>query len=176
MDVIFLLGNMETKVIAATVELGVAAYVNEVERNTSWHDTDLVMAMADRVTGLTDKMCKLREENEGKEFKVKVNEEEYIDLLLACRTCFELMIGPPDRIVWEALRTAHPNKSIEDIDSKTNNMDRRTVAQTAHVVLDYLECYAPPNVLKEWMKHKKAPAISMFDSLAERCDGVSDDD
>ena len=76
MDVIFLLGNMETKVIAATVELGVAAYVNEVERNTSWHDTDLVMAMADRVTGLTDKMCKLREENEGKEIKVNVTEEE----------------------------------------------------------------------------------------------------
>ena len=170
MDVIFLLGNMETKVIAATVELGVAAYVNEVERNTSWHDTDLVMAMADRVTGLTDKMCKLREENEGKEFKVKVNEEEYIDLLLACRTCFELMIGPPDRVVWEAIKTVLPWVRPEEILHKTEEMDRRNVAQTAHVVLDYLECYAPPNVLDSWMKHKKPPAISMFESLVEQYD------
>ena len=171
MDVIFLLGSVESKVIAATADIGVAAYINEVEKDDPpEHIVSEVMFLADRVTNLTEKMHKLGVKNKKKNFKVSVSEEEYIDLLLACRTCFELMIGPPDRVVWEAIKTVLPWVSPEEILHKTEEMDRRNVAQTAHVVLDYLECYAPPNVLDSWMKHKKPPAISMFESLVEQYD------
>ena len=45
--------------------------------------------------------------------------------------------------------------------------DRKKMAHTAHVVLDFLECHASPEVMSIWIEERKDSAKTMLENVTD---------
>tara|TARA_Y100000310_G_scaffold173853_1_gene173992 strand:- start:51 stop:542 length:492 start_codon:yes stop_codon:yes gene_type:complete len=113
---------------------------------------------ADTVNRVTGEIMDSFEENNC---KVTLNDDEYVVMLIAVRGAFEAFMSLSEGGLKRMLNM------FTDKLQGCEKSDRKKMAHTAHVVLDFLECHATPKVMSEWIKERRDSARTMLENVTD---------
>jgi len=98
---------------------------------------------------------------EENDCKVTLADEEYIVMLIAVRGAFEAFMSLSEGGIKRML-----NMFTDELKG-CEKSDRKQMAHTAHVVLDFLECHASPRVMNIWIEERKDSAKTMLENVTD---------
>ena len=150
----FKMDESNLQVLIATADLGAMAFAYSDEQEKTENGCEFASTV-ERGTG--DMIDSFEDNNH----KVTLSKDDYIVLLIAVRGAFEAFMSLSDGGIKRMLRLF--NKKFDEI----NQIDRKKMAHTAHILLDFLECHATNDVLVEWIEERKNTAIGMLEVVTD---------
>ena len=151
--------------LVAIADMGGSAFLCDADLNghpsDEWTYGDYI---GERTWALTEELVEI-EPVEGNR-KWEISEDDYIVLLSAVRGAYESFGNPSER----ALKHIMMRMDLDDLipKGKITSKQRMHFAFTAHVLLDFLECHAPPEVLSRWIEDRKATSVDMLNWISEQ--------
>ena len=149
----FKMDEPNLQVLIATADLGAMAFAYSDEHD----DTENGCNFASNVEKVTGDMINSYEDNNH---KVTLSNDDYLILLTAVRGAFEAFMSLSEEGIRKMLDGFFPRHEVKQI-------DRKKMAHTAHILLDFLECHATNDVLVMWIKERKNSSVGMLEMVTD---------
>lgn len=148
--------NME--VLLATADLGALAFSYGDRVFPDKGDAGINFSLS--VDQVAERVVESFEENDQ---KVYLTNADYIILLIAIRGAFEAFMSLSKGGIQRMLTMS--GDSFVEINYE--RVDRKKMAHTAHILLDFLECHASQEVLSMWIEERRNASITMLDKVTD---------
>ena len=155
----FKMDEPNLQVLIATADLGAMAFAYSDENDETKNGCDFASSVG-KVTG------DMIDSYEDNNHKVTLSKDDYIVLLIAVRGAFEAFMSLSDGGIKRMLRLF--NRKFDEI----KQIDRKKMAHTAHILLDFLECHATNDVLVMWIKERKNSSVGMLKMVTDAYDNT----
>ena len=164
----FNMDSTNAKLVIATAEVGVSAYLYEAEEEENDKLKKIKcqesIRFADKVSGALDRIQDELDDGhmDATEAVIAVDltDTEMLCVLASVRCAFETFISSPRENIYDILcsRGFKP-KSCSGI-------DKLTLARTSHAILDFFECHCSIDVLEEWIENRRTPSERILNEVA----------
>tara|TARA_R110000824_G_scaffold325841_1_gene512726 strand:+ start:286 stop:789 length:504 start_codon:yes stop_codon:yes gene_type:complete len=94
---------------------------------------------------------------------IVLDEEDYLHVLTGIRGALESFITLGKEEIVDMYLHYNPNLKLP----KGKDVDIQTLTIHANIVLDFLECHAPSNVINKWVNKRKDASVSRLEHLID---------
>lgn len=158
----FKMDEPNLQVLIATADLGAMAFAY----SDMFDNKKDGVGFACVVEEVTSNMIDSFEENNK---KVTLCDDDYIVLLIAVRGAFEAFMTLSDSGIKRMLRSF--DKKFDTV----RQIDRKKMAHTAHILLDFLECHANQDVTASWIEERVEASVSMLKTVTDAYSETKDE-
>ena len=150
------LDKTDMDLLLANADLGGLCFAYEEKKIKSHADTSAeIFDVLDLIESKRELLI------EGKGY-IELSNSQMVTLLTAVRSAFHLLMKNDKDLLMEVLVSATPEFVTVEFGKLT------TAAQSAHIILDYLEVSCSEEVLKMWMAERRCTAHVMYESLVQK--------
>ena len=99
--------------------------------------------------------------------KIELNENEYLLVLSTIRGALEAFICFDSQEIGDMLSYYNPSLKAM-IEGAENTIDAQDIATEANIILDFLECHAPPMVMSKWLSKRREASVTRLQHLSDK--------